>query len=42
MKIVEELPEIRRDTVDLVKNVMRQKRKVYVSVKNPALPGGAF
>ena len=33
-KIVEELPEMRLDTVDLVKKAVREKRKAYVLVNN--------
>ena len=33
-KIVEELPEMRRDTVDLVKRAMADKRRAYVIVNN--------
>ncbi len=33
-KIVEELPEMRRATVDLVKKVVREKRQAYVLVNN--------
>jgi len=33
-KIVEELPEMRRDTVDLVKKAVGEKRKAYVLVNN--------
>ena len=33
-KIVGELPEMRRDTVDLVKKAMEDKRKAYVIVNN--------
>ena len=33
-KIVEELPEMRRDTVELVKKAVGEKRKVYVLVNN--------
>ena len=33
-KIVEELPEMRRDTVELVKKAMGEKRKAYVLVNN--------
>lgn len=33
-KIVEELPEMRRDTVDLVKKGAGEKRKAYVLVNN--------
>ncbi|MBK9948255.1 MAG: DUF72 domain-containing protein [Nitrospira sp.] len=33
-KIVEELPDMRRDTVELVKKAIGQKRKAYVLVNN--------
>ena len=33
-RIVEELPEMRRDTVDLVKKAMEEKRRAYVIVNN--------
>ena len=33
-KIVEELLEMRRDTVDLVKKAMEEKRRAYVIVNN--------
>jgi hypothetical protein len=33
-KIVGELPEMRRDTVDLVKKAMEEKRRAYVIVNN--------
>jgi uncharacterized protein YecE (DUF72 family) len=33
-KIVEELPAMRRDTVELVKRVMEENRKAYVLVNN--------
>ncbi|MEZ4243372.1 MAG: DUF72 domain-containing protein [Nitrospira sp.] len=33
-KIVGELPEIRRDTVELVKEAVGEKRKAYVLVNN--------
>jgi hypothetical protein len=33
-KIVGELPEMRRDTVDLVKKAMAEKRQTYVIVNN--------
>ena len=33
-KIVEELPEMRRDTVDLVKKAVEEKRNAYVLVNN--------
>lgn len=33
-KIVEELPEMRRDTVELVKKAVEEKRKAYVLVNN--------
>ena len=33
-KIVEELPEMRRDTVELVKRAVGEKRKAYVLVNN--------
>ncbi len=33
-KIVSELPEMRRDTVDLVKKAMEDKRRAYVIVNN--------
>ena len=33
-KIVEELPEMRQDTVDLVKKAVGEKRKAYVLVNN--------
>ncbi len=33
-KIVEELPEMRRETVELVKQVMAEKRTAYVLVNN--------
>lgn len=33
-KIVEELPEMRRDTVDMVKKAVEEKRKAYVLVNN--------
>lgn len=33
-KIVEELPEMRRDTVELVKKAVGEKRKAYVLVNN--------
>lgn len=33
-KIVEELPDIRRDTVGLVKKAVDEKRKAYVLVNN--------
>lgn len=33
-KIVEELPEMRRDTVNLVKKAMEEKRRAYVIVNN--------
>ena len=33
-KIVEELPEMRRDTVDLVKQSIGEERKAYVLVNN--------
>ena len=33
-KIVKELPEMRRDTVDLVKKAVGEKRKAYVLVNN--------
>lgn len=33
-KIVEELPEMRRDTVDLVKKAVGEKRQAYVLVNN--------
>ncbi len=33
-KIVEELPEMRRDTVELVKKSVEEKRKAYVLVNN--------
>lgn len=32
--IVEELPDMRRDTVDLVKKAVGEKRKAYVLVNN--------
>ena len=32
--IVEELPEMRRDTVDLIKRAVGEKRKAYVLVNN--------
>jgi hypothetical protein len=35
-KIVEELPEMRRDTVDLVKKAVGEKRKAYVLFKTVA------
>lgn len=34
MKIVEELPDMRRETVELVKKAMGEKRKAYVLVNN--------
>lgn len=33
-KIVEQLPEMRGDTVDLVKKAVRENRKAYVLVNN--------
>ena len=33
-KIVEELPEMRRDTIELVKKAVEEKRKAYVLVNN--------
>jgi hypothetical protein len=33
-KIVGELPEMRRDTVELVRKAIAQDRRAYVSVKN--------
>jgi len=33
-KIVEELPEMRRDTVELVKKAVGEQRKAYVLVNN--------
>ena len=33
-KIVEELPEMRRDTIELVKKAVEEKRKTYVLVNN--------
>lgn len=33
-KIVEELPAMRRDTVDLVKKAIEEKRRAYVLVNN--------
>lgn len=33
-KIVEEIPKMRRDTVDLVKKAVGEKRKAYVLVNN--------
>lgn len=33
-KIVEELSEMRRDTVELVKKAMEEKQKAYVLVNN--------
>jgi len=33
-KIVEELPELRRDTVDLVKKAVGEKRQRYVPINN--------
>jgi hypothetical protein len=33
-KIVEELPDMRRDTVDLVKKAVGEQRKAYVLVNN--------
>jgi len=33
-RIVEELPEMRRDTVDLVKKAVGEKRTAYVLVNN--------
>jgi len=33
-KIVEELPEMRRDTVELLKKAVREQRKAYVLVNN--------
>jgi len=33
-KIVEELPEMRRDTVELVKKAVEEQRKAYVLVNN--------
>ncbi|MDF0677461.1 MAG: hypothetical protein P0120_24455 [Nitrospira sp.] len=33
-KIVEELPEMRRDTVELVKKAVGEKRKAYVLANN--------
>jgi hypothetical protein len=33
-KIVEELPEMRRDTVELVKKAVEENRKAYVLVNN--------
>ena len=33
-KIVEELPDMRRDTVELVKNAVGEERKAYVLVNN--------
>ena len=33
-KIVEELPEMRRDTVELVKNAVGEQRRAYVLVNN--------
>jgi hypothetical protein len=33
-KIVGELPEMRRDTIDLVKKTMEEKRRPYVIVNN--------
>jgi hypothetical protein len=33
-KIVEELPEMRRDTVELVKRAVGEERKAYVLVNN--------
>ena len=33
-KIVEELPEMRQDTVELVKKAMGEKRQAYVLVNN--------
>lgn len=33
-KIVEELPEMRRDTVELVKKALGENRQVYVLVNN--------
>ena len=35
-KIVEELPEMRRDTVELVKKVVTENRRTYVLVNNRA------
>ncbi len=34
-KNVEELPEMRRDTVELMKHAVGQKRKAYVLVEQP-------
>ena len=34
VKIVEELPEMRRDTIELVKKAVEEKRKAYVLVNN--------
>jgi len=33
-KIVEELPEMRRDTVELLKRAVGENRRAYVSVNN--------
>jgi uncharacterized protein YecE (DUF72 family) len=33
-KIVEELPEMRRDTVELVKKALEDKRQAYVIINN--------
>ena len=33
-KIVDELPEMRRDTIDLVKKAIAEKRQAYVVVNN--------
>ena len=33
-KIVEELPEMRRDTVELVKKAVEEQRQAYVLVNN--------
>lgn len=33
-KVVEELPKMRRDTVDLVKKAVGEERKAYVLVNN--------
>ena len=33
-KIMEELPDMRRDTIELAKNAMEENRKAYVLVNN--------
>ncbi len=35
-KIIEELPEMRRDTVDLIRQAVREERRAYVLVNNRA------